>query len=192
MPTVEQYITESSKRISHVKSLVKEKAEDLILIPDSQATPLSRGKSWKDLEFSHPERTIRLGTMFSGIGAIEHALQRLRLKHRIIFAGDVDANCKKSYFANYDIKEEDWFEDARTFDARKYKGQIDLLVGGAPCQAFSMVGKRLGFEDARGTLFYEFARVIKETQSKVFIFENVKGLINHDKGRTWMVMQIPS
>ena len=51
-----------------------------------------------------------------------------------------------------------------------------------------MVGKRLGFEDARGTLFYEFARVIKETQPKVFIFENVKGLINHDKGRTWMVM----
>lgn len=192
MPTVEQYITENSKRISHVKSLVKEKAEDLILIPDSQETPLSREKSWKDLEFSHPERTIRLGTMFSGIGAIEHALQRLKLKHRIIFAGDVDANCKKSYFANYDIKEEDWFEDARTFDARKYKGQIDLLVGGAPCQAFSMVGKRLGFEDARGTLFYEFARVIKETQSKVFIFENVKGLINHDKGRTWMVMQIPS
>jgi DNA (cytosine-5-)-methyltransferase len=80
------------------------------------------------------------------------------------------------------------FEDASTFDARKYKGQIDLLVGGAPCQAFSMVGKRLGFEDARGTLFYEFARVIKETQPKVFIFENVKGLINHDKGRTWMVM----
>lgn len=188
MATVEQYITESSKRISHIKSVVKEKAEDLILIPNSQATPLSRGKYWKDLEFSHPERTIRLGTMFSGIGAIEHALQWLKLKHRIIFAGDVDANCKKSYFANYDIKEEDWFEDASTFDARKYKGQIDLLVGGAPCQAFSMVGKRLGFEDARGTLFYEFARVIKETQPKVFIFENVKGLINHDKGRTWMVM----
>ena len=130
--------------------------------------------------------------MFSGIGAIEHALQRLKLKHQIVFAGDVDAKCKQSYFANYDIKEEDWFDDARTFDARRYNGQIDLLVGGAPCQAFSMVGKRLGFEDARGTLFYEFARVIKETQPKVFIFENVKGLINHDKGRTWMVMQIPS
>jgi cytosine-specific methyltransferase len=62
MPTVKQYITENIKRISHVKSLVKEKAEDLILILNSQATPLSRGKSWKDLEFSHPERTIRLGT----------------------------------------------------------------------------------------------------------------------------------
>lgn len=188
MATVERYITENSKRISHIKSLVKEKAEELVLIPETQESPISKGASWKDLEFSCPERTIRIGTMFSGIGAIEHAFQRLKLKHDIVFAGDVDAKCKQSYFANYDIKEEDWFDDARTFDARRYNGQIDLLVGGAPCQAFSMVGKRLGFEDARGTLFYEFARVIKETQPKVFIFENVKGLINHDKGRTWMVM----
>ena len=188
MATVERYITENSKRISHIKSLVKEKAEELVLIPETQESPISKGASWKDLEFSCPERTIRIGTMFSGIGAIEHAFQRLKLKHDIVFAGDVDAKCKQSYFANYDIKEEDWFDDARTFDARRYNGQIDLLVGGAPCQAFSMVGKRLGFEDARGTLFYEFARVIKETQPKVFIFENVKGLINHEKGRTWMVM----
>ncbi len=188
MTTVEHYITEKSKRISHVKSLVKERAEELILMPYTHVTPVSRGVSWKDLEFSHPERMVRIGSMFSGIGAIEHAFQRLNLKHKIVFAGDVDANCKKSYFANYDIKEENWFEDARTFDARKYKGGVDLLVGGAPCQAFSMVGKRLGFEDARGTLFYEFARVIKEIQPKVFVFENVKGLINHDNGRTWMVM----
>ena len=188
METVKRYITENSKRISHIKSLVKEKAEELVLIPETQESPISKGTSWKDLDFSHPERTIRIGTMFSGIGAIEHAFQRLKLKHHIVFASDIDAKCKQSYFANYDIKEEDWFDDARTFDARKYNGQIDLLVGGAPCQAFSMVGKRLGFEDARGTLFYEFARVIRETQPKVFIFENVKGLINHDKGRTWMVM----
>lgn len=192
MATVERYITENSKRISHIKSLVKEKAEELVLIPETQESPISKGTSWKDLEFSHPERTIRIGTMFSGIGAIEHAFQRLQLKHHIVFASDIDAKCKQSYFANYDIKEEDWFDDARTFDARKYNEQIDLLVGGAPCQAFSMVGKRLGFEDARGTLFYEFTRVIRETQPKVFIFENVKGLINHDKGRTWMVMHSPS
>ena len=188
MATVEQYITENNKRISHIKSLVKEKAEELVLIPETQESPISEGISWKDLDFSHPERTVRIGTMFSGIGAIEHAFQRLKLKHHIVFASDIDAKCKQSYFANYDITEKEWFNDARTFDARKYNGQIDLLVGGAPCQAFSMVGKRLGFEDARGTLFYEFARVIKETQPKVFIFENVKGLINHDKGRTWMVM----
>ena len=105
-----------------------------------------------------------------------------------MFAGDIDAKCKESYFANYKINEDDWFTDIRDFDARKYVGKVDIVVGGAPCQAFSMVGHRLGFEDARGTLFYEFARVVKETQPKVFLFENVRGLLNHDKGRTWHVI----
>ena len=82
----------------------------------------------------------------------------------------------------------DWFTDVRDFDANKYKGKVDFVIGGAPCQAFSMVGHRLGFEDARGTLFYEFARVVKETEPKVFLFENVRGLLNHDSGRTWQVM----
>lgn len=68
-------------------------------------------------------------------------------------------------------------------------GKVDLLVGGAPCQAFSMVGKRKGFDDTRGTLFREYARIIKECQPKVFIFENVKGMINHDSGRTWDVIK---
>ena len=61
---------------------------------------------WRDLEFSHPERKIRLATSFSGIGAIEHAFQRLGLNCEIVFAGDVDDKCKKSYFANYHITEE--------------------------------------------------------------------------------------
>ncbi|MBO5247213.1 MAG: DNA (cytosine-5-)-methyltransferase, partial [Eubacterium sp.] len=70
-----------------------------------------------------------------------------------------------------------------------FKGKVDIFVGGAPCQAFSMVGKRKGFEDTRGTLFREFARIVKECEPKVFIFENVKGLINHDKGNTWEVIR---
>ena len=69
-----------------------------------------------------------------------------------------------------------------------FYNKVDFVIGGAPCQAFSMVGRRLGFEDARGTLFYEFARVVKETKPKVFLFENVRGLLNHDKGRTWHVI----
>ena len=125
---------------------------------------------------------------FTGIGAIEHAFQRLGLNHKIVFAGDIEPKCKISYFANYKINEEDWFTDIREFDATKYKGKVDFIVGGAPCQAFSMVGHRLGFEDARGTLFYEFARVVKETEPKVFLFENVRGLLSHDKGRTWHVI----
>lgn len=187
MATVHKDIHEESEQINAVKKIVKEKASK-IEKANLKESPLSEGPLWKDLEFSHPERTIRLATAFSGIGAIEHAFQRLGLRHKIVFAGDVDPKCKQSYFANYDIKEENWFSDIREFHAEAYNGKVDLLVGGAPCQAFSMVGKRLGFEDARGTLFYEFARLIKESQPKVFIFENVKGLYNHDRGRTWSVM----
>jgi DNA (cytosine-5)-methyltransferase 1 len=61
---------------------------------------------------------------------------------------------------------------------------VDLLTGGFPCQAFSYAGKKRGLEDTRGTLFYEFARALKETQPSLFLAENVKGLLNHDKGRT--------
>lgn len=187
MATVDKDINETSDKITNVKRLVKKRVEELEY-KEIKETPISEDICWKDLEFSHPEYTVRLGTLFSGIGAIEHAFQRLGLKHQIVFAGDIEPNCKKSYFANYELSEKDWFDDIRNFDAKKYKGRVDFLVGGAPCQAFSMVGHRLGFEDARGTLFYEFARVVKETQPKVFLFENVRGLLNHDKGRTWHVI----
>ena len=144
---------------------------------------------WRTLKFSHPERTIRLGTSFSGIGAIEQAFRRLGLNSQIQFAGDIDENCKKAYFAKYPITEDRWHTDVHDFDASKYNGEIDLFVGGAPCQAFSLRGKHGGFEDTRGTLFREFARIVKECQPKVFIFENVKGMLSHDKGRTWQVIK---
>ena len=187
MATVKKDINEVSDKITKVKRIVKKRIDELEY-KEIEQTPLADGVSWKDIQLSNPESTVRLGTLFSGIGAIEHAFQRLGIKHKIVFAGDIEPNCKKSYFANYEINEEDWFNDIRDFDARKYKGQVDFLVGGAPCQAFSMVGHRLGFEDARGTLFYEFARVVKETKPKVFLFENVRGLLNHDQGRTWHVI----
>jgi DNA (cytosine-5)-methyltransferase 1 len=123
--------------------------------------------------------------MFSGIGAIEYAFKRVKLATEIIFASDIDKFAKQSYFANYKVEEENWYDNVQDIKGKKYKGKVDLLVGGSPCQSFSMVGKRKGFEDTRGTLFYEFARVVKESQPKVFIFENVKGLINHDSGNTF-------
>lgn len=144
---------------------------------------------WTEREFSHPECTIRLGSIFSGIGAIEHALKRLNLKTEIQFASDIEPNCKKSYFANYEITEDRWCSDVHDLDAKPYRYKVDLLVGGAPCQAFSLVGKRRGFEDTRGTLFREFARIVKECQPKVFIFENVRGMLNHNKGVTWDVIR---
>lgn len=170
---------------------------------------------------------IKLATVFSGIGSIEHALDRMSLPHEIIFAADngdinididehevkqniaqlssskekkeyIDSLYKKrkrknfvqeSYMANYKINEKNFFQDARFIDGYDFRHEIDLFVGGSPCQSFSLVGKRGGFEDARGTLFYEFARLVDEIQPKVFIYENVKGVLSHDKGNTWKVMQ---
>jgi len=145
--------------------------------------------NWVNKTLKYPNSTIRIGTLFSGIGAIEHSLQRLNLKSSIAFASDIDPHVKKNYIANYEINSDDWSNDVTSFDAKKYLNRVDLLVGGSPCQAFSMVGKRLGLEDIRGTLFYDFARIVKEVKPKVFIYENVKGLTNHDNGRTWIVVQ---
>ena len=147
-----------------------------------------KGLSWVEREFEFPHRTIRIATSFSGIGAIEYAFKRLGLHTEIIFAGDIDKNCKKTYFANYNITEDRWHRDIHELDATPYRGMVDLFVGGAPCQAFSIVGEQRGFEDTRGTLFREFARVVKECQPKVFIFENGQGLFKHDKGKTWEVI----
>ena len=68
------------------------------------------------------------------------------------------------------------------------KGELSLLSGGAPCQAFSYAGKRLGFDDTRGTLFYHYAIFLQKLQPKMFLFENVRGLLSHDKGRTYQTM----
>lgn len=148
-------------------------------------TILKYDNDWRKKEFSKPNATINIGTMFSGIGAIEYALKRLNLNSEIQFACDNDNFVKQSYFANYEIGASNWYDDVCNIDGKIYEGKIDLLVGGSPCQSFSMVGKRKGFEDTRGTLFYEFARVVKESQPNVFIFENVKGLLNHDGGNTF-------
>ena len=99
---------------------------------------------------------------------------------------------KKAYIANYGDKlsADDFHLDIRFLDGTDYKNaNIDLLVGGSPCQAFSAVGAQYGLNDTRGTLFYEFARIVKETQLKVFIYENVRGLTTHDDGHTWQVMR---
>lgn len=97
-------------------------------------------------------------------------------------------NVKKSYFANYDICDEKWFEDIRFLDGKPYRGKVDIFIGGSPCQSFSTYGHKRGLEDVRGTLFYDYARLVKEIQPKAFIFENVTGLLTHDHGNTWKVI----
>ena len=96
---------------------------------------------------------------------------------------------KQSYMANYQIENDAWYEDVRFLDGKQYNGCVDLFCGGSPCQSFSTYGKKKGLEDARGTLFYDYARLVKEINPKVFIYENVKGLLTHDKGRTWEIIK---
>lgn len=177
-------IVDELKEYPEFKEVLNLVGDNLSQYFSSQQT-LKFDKDWREKTFSNPKAKVRIGTMFSGIGAIEYALKRLQLKTEILFASDIDNFVKQSYFANYNIQENQWYNDVKNIDGSKYNGKLDLLVGGSPCQSFSMVGKRKGFEDTRGTLFYEFARVVKESQPNVFIFENVKGLLNHDSGNTF-------
>ena len=96
---------------------------------------------------------------------------------------------KQSYMANYDIEDKDFHWNVAFLDGKQYAGQVDLFVGGSPCQSFSLVGKQRGLEDTRGTLFYEYARLVNEIQPKVFIYENVKAILSNDEGRTWEKMK---
>ncbi len=94
---------------------------------------------------------------------------------------------EQSYKANFDIDDNNYHYNVCLLDGTKYKN-IDVLVGGSPCQAFSIMGYQKGLEDARGTLFYEYARLVEEIQPKVFIYENVQGLLKHDGGKTWEII----
>ena len=144
------------------------------------------GTPWRERVFSHPERTITIGTSCSGIGAPEQALRQLGLKHEILFAGDIDKNVKKSYFANYDIKEGQWHTDMFKFDATPYKGKLTLFIAGICCQTFSRAGKLKGIEDEkRGGLFKAFCRIVRECEPKVWIIENVGNMLTSNKGKDW-------
>lgn len=102
---------------------------------------------------------------------------------------DSQNKVKQSYLANYNINEEDFHWNVSFLDGKQYKDKVDLFVGGSPCQSFSLVGKQRGLEDTRGTLFYEYARLVDEIRPKVFIYENVKALLSNDEGRTWQTVK---
>lgn len=107
-----------------------------------------------------------------------------------LYAPKLSANkVRKSYLANYKLSEKDFHWNVSFLDGRQYENQVDLFVGGSPCQSFSLVGKQRGLADTRGTLFYEFARLIGQIKPKVFIYENVRAVLSNDGGRTWKIMQ---
>lgn len=121
---------------------------------------------------------LKTGTWFTGIGSPEQALRDLKVPHRNVMAADWDKYARKTYLANF--KPEQMFEDVTKIDCASIE-PLDLFIAGFPCQAFSLAGKRLGFEETRGTLFFNTADFIRINRPKMFILENVKGLLSHDK-----------
>lgn len=135
-----------------------------------------------DQEYStKPIRPFKLLELFAGAGGLAIGMEKAGFDS--VFLNEIDKHACNTLRKNrpeWNVVE----GDISNIDFRKYQGQIDLLSGGFPCQAFSYAGKQLGFEDTRGTLFYEFARAVNETKPKVFLGENVRGLLNHDSGKT--------
>ena len=120
--------------------------------------------------------------LFAGIGGIRQAFQR----HGglCVWTSEIDPYAQKTYRANYGGE---IVGDITKVDEREIP-DFDIVLAGFPCQAFSMAGHRRGFDDARGTLFFDVARIIKEKQPKALFLENVKNLMHHDKGRTIQVI----
>lgn len=123
--------------------------------------------------------------LFAGCGGTALGLENAGLKHLLLneFDKQASATLRKNR-PEWNVNDKDIHE----VDFSEYKGKVDVVEGGFPCQAFSYAGKKLGFEDTRGTLFHEFARCVEQVQPKVAIGENVKGLLTHDGGRTLKTM----
>ncbi|MDE5642914.1 MAG: DNA (cytosine-5-)-methyltransferase [Muribaculaceae bacterium] len=119
--------------------------------------------------------------LFAGGGGLALGMEKAGFHHMLL--NEFDHNACETLRHNrpsWNVVE----GDVHDIDFTPYRGKIDFLSGGFPCQAFSYAGKRLGFEETRGTLFFELARAVKEIQPKVFMGENVRGLFEHDSGRT--------
>lgn len=128
---------------------------------------------------------IKIGTFCSGIGSPEQAIKDLNTNHSIEFACEIDKYARMTYQANHEAKI--MYEDLTKIDYSSLP-DVDLFVAGFPCQSFSIAGKRLGFEDTRGTIFFHILEYLKTKKPDMFVLENVKGLLSHDKRKTFNVI----
>ncbi|WP_457611281.1 DNA (cytosine-5-)-methyltransferase [Lutibacter sp.] len=160
---ISDYRIYKKEQVNALLELFSSKTEDII---DNSEQPL---KEYKVLE------------LFAGAGGLAIGLEKSGIKCEALNEIDKWA-CQtlRENRPNWNVLE----GDIKTFDFRKYNNKVEIVTGGFPCQAFSYAGKKLGLEDARGTLFYEFARVVKEVNPLICIGENVKGLLSHEKGKT--------
>ena len=127
---------------------------------------------------------MRIGTLFSGIGSPEQGASRVYDDLELVFACEWDKYARESFNANYQIDKKHFHKDIADMDGKQYKDKIDILIGGSPCQDFSLAGLRKGIDGNNGILIYEYIRIIEETQPPIFIYENVKGMLSDKKGKT--------
>ena len=200
-------LTNDFKRENSVENLGR---EDISFVSRFDIDWSSISKSLKDLkdflEENQGRKIInnvrnlsqRVSQLYGKINSLNHLNEIKEIKSYSekkeyvdnLYRDNVKRNkVKISYMANYECDEEHFHWDVTFIDGYQYRNKIDLFVGGSPCQSFSSLGKKRGISDTRGTLFYEYARLVNEIQPKVFIYENVRAVLTNDSGRTWKKMK---
>lgn len=151
------------------------------VVRDLESLALDRGLS----PSSDVQNTFSFIDLFAGIGGIRRGFESWG--GRCVFTSELNKFSRQTYEANYPCDHE-IAGDITKIDAENIP-EHDLLLGGFPCQAFSHAGKKRGFEDPRGTLFFDIARILEHHRPQAFLLENVKNLVSHDKGRTFSVIR---
>ena len=151
--------------------------DQLRIFPEFQAAEASETEG----NYVEPNRDYSVLELFAGAGGLAIGLEQAGIKCAALNEIDKWA-CQtlRENRPNWNVLE----GDIKNFDFSSYRNEVDIVTGGFPCQAFSYAGKKLGLKDARGTLFYEFARVVQEVNPAICIGENVRGLLSHEKGET--------
>lgn len=176
---------ESGKYVSH-KDVDGKRffyVSDLLDIPEIKEMAESK---WNEEMQTRPLRQYRSVELFAGAGGLALGMSKAGFNH--ILLNEINPEACQTLRLN----RRDWNivqDDIHALDFKHLRGDVDLLSGGFPCQAFSYAGNKGGFEDARGTLFFELARAVSEIQPKIFMCENVRGLSTHDNGRTLSVIK---
>lgn len=182
--TVESWIAKGS--LTPTKAVDGKIVFNLEHIRDIPSIKEMIDSSWKSEMEVVPKRNFTSIELFAGAGGLALGFEKAGFHHVMLNELNREA-CEtlRSNRPNWNVLE----ADIHNVDFSKWHNQIDLLTGGFPCQAFSYAGNKGGFEDTRGTLFFEVARSVKEINPKVFVCENVKGLVSHDKGRTLTIIR---
>lgn len=182
--TVEKWILKGKYSVHEDKSGYKSLyLDELKGVPEVDDMLNSKWNDEKNITPLMPFTSVEL---FAGAGGLAIGMEKAGFRH--VLLNEMD------HFACETLRHNrpDWNVvegDIHEIDFSAYRDKVDFLSGGFPCQAFSYAGKRLGFEEARGTLFFELARAVKEIRPKVFLGENVKGLLEHDNGKTLQVIR---